>query len=610
MHQGECNMPGMFGIVSRNLEERNKFYEIFKSHVPFHYTVRRASNCHIGSHAFHGTSIFEDQQRIVAVDGESGIYDALADSPDVLYKHKDGKITTGTKCKGNLCVLDKENNTLYLAADLLGCFPLYYTITKNSFIFSNRLRSLGKHLTAKHDITGISEFFLTGYTFNNRTLYQNILRLRPGEIVRLNIHTLELDVGNYSNLWVVRANNQSQDNIIEHATELLLTSFDIDQKTLLMMSAGWDSRTMLAASLANNKISKLTAYSHGDLGSREIKIIDRIAKTQDVNFYRQSVDAKMFAMDVLHKNLDYTENVVFPHWHCAGERANELGIRQVTAGIFGEAFGGHYGPPMVLSGASKIISTGKYILNLQSSAQWVGQQEEALQKAKSLLRFTNIKKPWFVSDDFWESNYGQIFNLLNEDIELVLKRYKNRGIATPENFIEAFITEHRGSQYINAQLLSCRHHVNVCLPFADRDFIEFAASLPFSLKVHNILNQTVISRIAPELLKFPMAATLLPAKYPVILQEASRATRKFIEGIHWKVHKTTKGVLGEPRMGWTNFQFLADSNKLYEIIDSLKQPYWDKKKMKFHIDNIKYESYHPASDMLMKILSIDYCLDI
>jgi hypothetical protein len=134
--------------------------------------------------------------------------------------------------------------------------------------------------------------------------------------------------------------------------------------------------------------------------------------------------------------------------------------------------------------------------------------------------------------------------------------------------------------------------------------------LPFEKKVHNILNQAVTKSIAPELLKYPMAATLLSANHSIISQEASRAARKAIEAGLWSMHRLSKGIIKEPRMGWPNFQFLAEGDIVMDIIDTLKQPHWDKKKMKTWVNKIDHASYHPLSDMLMKMLTVDYCLNL
>ena len=73
-------MPGIFGMVSRDSEQRNRFYEICRSYSPFSYAITQTPDCHIGSHAFRGKGIVEDKQRIVAVDGEFEIYQTLAKS--------------------------------------------------------------------------------------------------------------------------------------------------------------------------------------------------------------------------------------------------------------------------------------------------------------------------------------------------------------------------------------------------------------------------------------------------------------------------------------------------------------------------------------------------
>ena len=107
-----------------------------------------------------------------------------------------------------------------------------------------------------------------------------------------------------------------------------------------------------------------------------------------------------------------------------------------------------------------------------------------------------------------------------------------------------------------------------------------------------------------------MAATLLSANHSIISQEASRAVRKALDASRWKLHKLSKGRIKEPRMGWPNFKFLAEDDSIMDVIDSLKQPYWDKNKMKSWINNIEHADYHPLSDMLMKILTVDYCLTL
>ena len=603
-------MPGIFGIVSSDGEQRKRFSELCQSYSPFTHKIIQTSNCCIGSHAFQGQSIVENAQHIIAADGEYSIYQQLENSPQELFSDGDECIRPTTKCKGILCVLDKYRGTIHISADILGSFPLYYSIRENALVFSSRIKAIAHFLNAEHDNTGIMEFVLNGYTINNRTYFKGIHRCRAGEIITLSIPTLNLKVNNYSKLWSVQGGAEPLNELVDHASFLLKSSFDTDRRTMIMLSAGWDSRTLLAAGIDSGMVSNYKAYTHGEISGREIGIVQRICKDSGVELAKQAISSEMYSPDRLLANLDFTENVVFPHWHFAGERAKNLNVEQIIAGVYGEAFGGHYGPPCILHGAKKIISVGKYLLNLQRSSPYVHHDEDAINEAAALLLIGPIKKPWFISDDYWNSYYSEIFHQYNQDINDVLLNYQQRGIKTTENYVEAFITEQRGARYIVSQLLSCRHHIDICLPFADHNYIEFATRLPFEKKIHNRLNQAVIKSIAPDLLRYPMAATLLSANQPILAQEASRAARKVLESGLWNLHRLSKGAISEPRMSWVNFQFLAEGNTIMDLVDSLKQPYWDKTKMKYWVNTIKYNSYHPLSDMLMKLLSADYCLDI
>lgn len=536
-------MPGLFGIISSDTEQLKNFSKLCQSYSPYTHKIIQTSSYCIGAHAFQGQAIVEDSQHVISVDGEYSIYQTLANSPQELFSDNNKRTNAAPteKCKGNLCIFDKIRGTLHLSTDILGSFPLYYSISRNVFIFSSRIKPIAHFINAEHDNTGIMQFVFNGNNINNRTYFKGIHRCRAGEILTFNVNNLNLEIENYSQLWAEQPNTEPTKDLIEHASLLLKNSFNIDRRTMLMMSAGWDSRTLLAAGIASGKATNFKAYAHGDTTSREIGIVSRICKDSEIELVKQAISSDMYSPDRLRANLEFTENVVFPHWHLAGERAKDLNIQQITAGVYGEAFGGHYGPPWILHGSKKMISVGKYLLNLHKSKSNKSQKGDAIKEASALLKIASINKLWFISDDYWNSYIDEILQQYNQDVDDVLLTYQQRGIETTENYIEAYTTEQRGSQYITSQLLSCRHHIDICLPFADRNYIEFATRLPFEAKVHNKLNQAVIKSIAPELLNYPMAATLLSANHSIISQEASRAARKALEIVLWKMHKLSKG---------------------------------------------------------------------
>ena len=338
-------MPGMYGIVSNDIEQRARFCEINQAYSPYNYEVKESPHCRIAAHAFQGEGVVEYAQKVIAVDGDYSIYRLLSTCPESLYDFKGQNLVLSSRCTGSICIFDMKRGTLYLAADLLNSFPLYYSANKNAFIFSSRIKPLGKFLNAAKDNTGIFEYLLNGYNIDVRTFYDGVYRVRAGELIKVNINTLEYDVMSLSKLWTSTTRVQSIEQLVEKASQLLKKSFPVNASTMLMMSAGWDSRTILAAGLLSDHVENLTAYTHGDLSSREVNIVDRMCEDNKIKLIKQPICSEMFAAEVLQKNLNYAENVVFPYWHWAGERAKEHDFKAIAAGVYGEALGGHYGPP-------------------------------------------------------------------------------------------------------------------------------------------------------------------------------------------------------------------------------------------------------------------------
>src|SRR5204863_7321007 len=108
-----------------------------------------------------------------------------------------------------------------------------------------------------------------------------------------------------------------------------------------------------------------------------------------------------------------------------------------------------------------------------------------IDEASEFLRIRSLGNPWHVQESLWEGM--DLIGNINGDIEITLARFKDRGISSGNQLIEAFITEHRGSQYINTQLLSCRASLDVFTPFGERDLLTLASRIPLATKVHNSL---------------------------------------------------------------------------------------------------------------------------
>ncbi len=541
-----------------------------------------------------GTSKFDEE-----------IASAIATQKDFV---SDGFVSIAFENPGSLVINDRNTQTVYAFADITGIFPLFWTIFRDRICISARLTEIGDWLSAEIDDVGVIEFLQDGYCVGTRTVFKGIQRLRPGESIRFTVKTQKTASRDQSPLWSQAPSSLNTKKLLDTAVDLLRYSCVQMENSMLMMSGGWDSRTLLAGVLATPIGNTVNLYFHGDTCSREARIAAAIAELVSLPLTRWQIDATAFSVDFVEQGFRHYENVIFPHWHQAAISANQLGsrVQSVTAGIFGEILGGHYGPPFLHSGFGKVASTLWYL----TGSRIFKSLEPAAKSAKSdaamkLLGQPPYSKYWCITDEFWHSRFERIHEGVNDDISASVDRYLQRGITSQEGLVEAFITEHRGSQYVAAQLRSASTLKPLVAPFALRSLLNFACSVPFALKANNSLNRAIIRKLYPQLLNFSTAAVLCRTKRPIVCQESTRALRKILVDGGWKIRQTTKGRIPLYHWGWVNFQFLQDSRALFEVAESLKAPLWDKKAILARIEANRFRSYHVMNDMLMKMKTLD-----
>ena len=515
---------------------------------------------------------------------------------------------------GNLISYSSVRRELQIASEWTGTFPLYYLPTRAGLAFSNHLRPLGNLVGRSVSPEGLIAFLLAAYTCAGRSLFEGISRIQAGQRVRVSADGTPIAITETSRLWAESdfAKGSSESEAVDATKALLESAVKREangSSTALMASAGWDSRTLLGVLRGLRGGPAPVGYSHGDLASRELLITHNLVISSGLKHLTQALNPAMYQVAFIQKAMDSTENVIFPHWHWAGDRLAEHGIEQAMAGVYGEVMGGHYGRTMLLGGWRKVLAVGSGLLRAPGRASALSNED--VSEIRSFLRRGVLRRPWYLDADYWES-LGRVGERLNADIDADISRLLNRGVNHPDALIEAFVSEHRGAQYINAQLLSCRGGTAVSFPFADRELLLYSTTLPLGYRLHNRLNQGILRRIAPDLLRRPLAATLLPAGSPILLQEGSRAARRLGERTVRILHRAFPSFIGLPRLTWANFEFLRHSECLEDVVDSLKQPVWDKVRLKGLLSDARRTGstveMHPISDQLMKIVTADRAL--
>lgn len=572
----------------------------------------------LAAHAFgDAQAIFAANGVTVAVDGEISAYRNWGRDGsrlDRFFRISNAVLDLTRDCRANLVVFNGADRSLYLATQWSSGLPLYYAEYDGGLLFSSHLRPLAKVTDARIDLVGTVEFLRQGCTLAGRSHYSGIARMYPGQMVRFDTVSGRLSTSDRSRLWVgINEDLKTPDDAAAAAWDALCAalgeSIPGQTPTALMLSAGWDSRTLLAGSRGLPYFPNLLCYSHGDLESRELRLARRIAESVGARARQEPITDEVLDAELLQAGFLRSENVVFPHWHRAGRILAANGVECVFAGVYGAVLGGHYGPSNLVNGWQKVSMVGGLLLGGRRGAR--PGDANALEAANEFLRLKSFQMPWYMSREL-QAQAREVGDEINGDVQRALAKLSRRGVGTYDQLVEAYQSEHRGGQYIDAQTLNCRAHLDVANPLADRAVFEIASTLPMELKIHNSINRRMLQMNAPDMLRFPLAATLAPASAPVWLQEASRAVRKLRDAALWKAHFATRGRVSGPRMGWVNFEFMRTGRALRTLVADLRSDIWDRDALERKISDIEQMGHkqplHPMYDQLSKIYTTDLML--
>jgi hypothetical protein len=534
----------------------------------------------LGGHAFAPQrSVHMVNNRGFAIDGELGLYhDARSyvsnSTPELFHLVKDGLVLT-ERCKGNVALVEQNPSRWCIASEWTGTFPLYYFHGRGQLLFCSRLRPLARAVGVGVDTIGVGESLVKGFTCAGRTLYQNIRRLLPGQSLEYVPSLDKLTISEGSRLWIDQGANEFKDRRAaatiawSELKRAVQERIRYPGKHGLMLSAGWDSRLLLCAMIELLGAKEAYSYTHGDFKSLELKIVRALRQSVEIEGHEEPLNSAVFAPETLEMAFDRTETIIFPDWVHAGAMAASSGLKSLSCGVYAAVLGGHNGPTATTKGARRIMVGGRSLLE-----QSIGMTLGSKTKTRELIGFS-VKRPSYVCRDFFK-NPDDHNQAARADCEYDLQRLKQRGVTNTDKLVEAFISEHRGTQYMEAQPLACRTDLDVNIPYIDRTLLSVACQIPFRFKFHNAVHRTILKDHAAHLLNFPCSATLVPAYMPIPLQEASRVTRRLMERVTWKLYFLTKGRVQPLRFGWPNYEFLRQGNALHALVDSLTADFWDK----------------------------------
>ena len=206
----------------------------------------------------------------------------------------------GSKCLDKLCGMfaialwDKRKQELFLARDRLGKKPLYYYHNKKQFIFGSEIKAILEVESVPKEIRhdAIYDFFVYQYVPESKSIFKNIHKLKPGHFLIINKNGL-----NIKQYWDVTFKNQSTSSESE-ITEGLLDVINTCTKQRMIsdvplgafLSGGVDSSGIVALMAKNSKESVVTCSIGFDSKKfDEVKYAKQVADQYSTTHYELTV---------------------------------------------------------------------------------------------------------------------------------------------------------------------------------------------------------------------------------------------------------------------------------------------------------------------------------
>lgn len=153
---------------------------------------------------------------------------------------------------GNFVIVihDRKQDRLWIARDHLGIESLFYYRRGDRLVFSSKLHSLARHREVRTDLnpTAVLRYFLFNYNPAGDTFYNNVFKLRPGSVLRIENNKLMIDP-----YWFISFKNPFDKSLATYREELQELFRDAIKirlnaqhfRTGAYLSGGMDSSTVV-----------------------------------------------------------------------------------------------------------------------------------------------------------------------------------------------------------------------------------------------------------------------------------------------------------------------------------------------------------------------------
>jgi asparagine synthase (glutamine-hydrolysing) len=390
-------------------------------------------------------------------------------------------------------IYDDLKNEIIIARDKFGIKPLYYFYNKNKIIFSSELRQFNFFTNVKNKINNldiINEFIVHGYIYGKETIFQNIYKVIPGQIIKIRL-LKEKFIFKYDKIKEINQNYKfkNEDEALDLLDDLLKESVKLwstaDVDLGLFLSGGVDS-SLIAYYLSNiNK--KVSSYSY--YYPEENRLLNEISLVKKI---KNKINIKNYPIKISNNNLGDKFTSLIKHLNEPLNDLNSLTFMSLCKGF-------------------REITNTKVVLTGDGADEIFGGYDRHLTFSKKRDLTNKLLSNNYLSvnrlKNFCNSNYNIKYQRYN-----ILKNLKFKNRLNQILYIDRKVFL---PQYLNRiDKIGMMHGIEFRPPFLSHEIVRFSKSLNenliFQKKKNNIIGKYLLRKLNYK--KFKLKNIAWPAK--------------------------------------------------------------------------------------------------
>jgi asparagine synthase (glutamine-hydrolysing) len=443
-------------------------------------------------------------------------FHSQSDTETVLHAFLEWDTDCFSQLRGMFAVAlwTKSNRRLILARDRIGIKPLYIAHYRDDVIFGSELKALFIHpeIDRRLSMAGLDCYLSLNYVPGPWTLVEGIEKLRPG-------HWLEWRDGKVfskcywrlpfgeSRHWTADSARQELDSLLENSVREHLLS---DVPLGVWLSGGIDSSTILHyASQASGSPLKTFSISFRGRSFDETDYVRQVALKYGTEHQELDLNAELDLPDAIEEFAHYSDEPnadagALPVWFLS-----KLTKTQATVVLSGEGgdelFGGY-----LTYRADQLARTMRQMppaalqLALDGVRHWPVSDEKISFEYKLKRFLEGCLMPSDRAHVHWNGTFSDaekrslVDPTLPGALDPVLEELQKLSLASenPAPYLwfdqKYFLPD---NILTKVDRMSMAHAVEVRPPFLDHRIVEFAASLPASLKIRGPFQKVLLKNL-------------------------------------------------------------------------------------------------------------------